>query len=487
MRILFASSEAYPLIKTGGLADVSASLPRALLELQHDIRLVIPAYRSVVATVRHTSRPIARLDVRGDAVTILETELPGTRLRVWLVDCPARFDRDGNPYQDREQRDWPDNAARFLLFCRAVVELAQNRAGLGWAPELVHCNDWQTGMIPALLTLEAQRPATIFTVHNLAYQGLFPAATLAEQGLPGEFWDYRSLEFHGRLSFIKGGLVYADRINTVSPTYAREIQTDELGCGLGGLLRHRLGALSGILNGIDVDEWNPACDPHLVQGFDSERLEAKAINKTALRKQLGLGSAGEPPLLGLVGRLVEQKGIDLLLDCLEEIAQVAQVAVLGSGERRFERALQQFSAARPDAVAVRIGYDEQLAHRIEAGADIFLMPSRFEPCGLNQLYSLRYGTLPVVHAVGGLADTVFDADEHGGARGNGFSFDRAQPQALRDALLRALAAYRNPARWHGLQLNAMRRDSSWRGSAQRYQQLYADALREPYGARQLSA
>jgi starch synthase len=480
MQILFAASEAYPLIKTGGLADVCGNLPRALLSLDCDVRLVLPAYREVVAKAP-ACKKVGRVNVAGIAVDILETRLPGTRVKIWLVDYPPFFDRPGNPYHDDNHQAWPDSAARFLLFSRAIVELATNRGGLDWSADVVHCNDWQTALVPALLAAETARPATVFTIHNLAYQGLFSYADFVASGLPVALWDYRALEFHGQFSFIKGGLVYADRINTVSPTYAEEIKTAAFGYGLDGLLLHRSTALNGILNGIDINEWNPATDEYLGQRYNSRTLKLKQHNKRALQAALNLTLDADIPLIGCIGRLVEQKGVDLLLAALPRIVESgAQLALLGSGAPHFEEALQQAAAAHPEAISVTLGYSENLAHRIEGSADLFLMPSRFEPCGLNQMYSLRYGTVPVVHRVGGLADTVIDPQQNDAETNgaNGFCFTVPTAAALWQTLERALTAYRDARQWQRLQLNGMRTDFSWRASAQMYRQLYDIALGE---------
>jgi starch synthase len=479
MRVLFATSEAFPLIKTGGLADVSGSLPRALLALGHDLRLVLPAYRAVLDQLpRSTLKTIASVAVGAYSASVLETRMPRTRLKVWLVHCPALFDRPGDPYHDALGRPWPDNDQRFLLFSRVVALLALDRCALDWRPDILHGNDWQTGIALALLSLEAQRPGTVFTIHNLAYQGLFPYESFAASGLPPQLWHYSALEFHGQWSFIKGGLAFADRINTVSPTYAREIQTETFGAGLATLLQHRRSALSGILNGIDTDAWNPGTDAHLVQRYNRRTLTAKTRNKLALQEQLGLTQDAGVPLMGFVGRLVEQKGVDWLLDVLPQVlAQNVQLALLGSGAPQYEAALQALAVRFPGAVSINVGYSEALAHRIEAGVDLFLMPSRFEPCGLNQMYSLRYGTLPVVHRVGGLADTVVDpADDE--ATANGFVFSDPSPGALAGALARALQSYRDEAAWRRLQLRGMGLDFSWRGSAAAYQRLYEEVLQD---------
>ncbi len=479
-KILFASSEAYPLIKTGGLGDVSGSLPAALKGLQQDVRLVLPAYREIleqkgkVKTIAQISLPLGR-------ARVLERLLPGTRLKVWLVDCPSCFDRPGNPYQGSNGLPWPDNAERFALFCQAISYLALNQAGLDWQPDLVHCNDWQTGLAPALLSLHKTRPATLFTIHNLAYQGLFPETTFFALDLPWSFWSPHALEFYGKLSFMKGGLVFADRINTVSPTYAEEIQTPEFGCGLDGLLRHRRNKLSGILNGVDKN-WNPARDPALAKNYSLRDINGKQDNKKALQQELGLPNSGKVALLAFIGRLVEQKGIDLLLEILPEIVKLpAQVAFLGSGEKHYEQGLQQLAQRYPEQIAVQVGFDEALAHRIEAGADIFLMPSRFEPCGLNQMYSLHYGTPPIVHRVGGLADTVVDSTpatlQNGTA--TGVVFDRADSSVLLEAVKRATLLYgQQNGYWKPLQQQGMRQDFSWKRSAERYLELYEQTLSE---------
>ncbi len=480
-KVLFAVSEAHPLIKTGGLADFAASLPVALQELRHEVRLVLPAYRPVLAQARDW-RVVVRLDLPGyPAARILQGRLPGTELICWLVDAPALYDRPGGPYADASGHDWPDNAARFALFARAVAQLALDQAGLKWRAGMVHCNDWQTGLVPALLSREAARPATLFTLHNLAYQGLFPAAQFQDLDLPAALWGRDGLEFHGRLSFIKGGLIYADRINTVSPSYAEEITTPALGYGLEGLLRHRAAHLSGILNGVDYRVWDPARDPLIIQNYSPADLAHKAVNKAWLQQHCALPVQEHIPLIGMVGRLVEQKGIDLLLAALPELIKLPlQLVLLGSGARQFEEALTGWARRYPQRLSVHIGYDEALAHRIEAGADMFLMPSRFEPCGLNQLYSLRYGTVPVVRRTGGLADTVVDAsrDNLKGDRATGIVFEEAAAPALLDAVRRALDLFGQAATWRAVMLAGMRQDYSWQASARRYSALYQQAMGE---------
>ena len=404
-KVLFASSEVHPLIKTGGLADVSSGLPKALAELGQDIRIIMPNYQSI--TTDQDIHFVCTVHVDYRDVNILETRLPESDVIVWLVDYPDYFNHPGNPYLDQYGNPWEDSAERFALFCRIIVEVAMNRAYLNWSADIVHCNDWQTGLVPALLTLEADhqpKPATIFTIHNLAYQGLFPSSTFKTLNLPAHFWNPEILEFHEMMSFIKGGLTSSDWITTVSPTYAQEIQTKEFGYGLEGLLSYRNNVLSGIINGLDIKVWNPETDKNITHTYDAGTLDNKRLNKSALQKRVSLAVDDKLPVIGLIGRLVEQKGIDLVIDCLPELVTMpVQFILLGSGEKKFELQLAKLAQQYPEKISVTLGYDEPFAHMIEAGADIFLMPSRFEPCGLNQMYSLRYGTLPIVRKTGGVS------------------------------------------------------------------------------------
>ncbi|GAB4253889.1 MAG: glycogen synthase GlgA [Methylomicrobium sp.] len=471
-RALFVTSEAHPLIKTGGLADVSSSLPKALAELGQDVRIIMPHYQAVNKTEQVHYR--CTLRINNCDVNILETRLPDSNVLVWLVDCPEFFDFPGNPYHDEYGNAWANSAERFTLFCRITVEVAINRAYLDWKPEIVHCNDWQSGLVPALLTLEYNRPATIFTIHNMAYQGIFPVTTYNQLNLPRQLWHPNGLEYYGNLSFLKAGIAFSDRITTVSPTYAREIQTSEFGYGLEGLLTHRRDFLSGILNGID-SEWNPEHDHRIVQRFSQHTLYDKQANKRALQERLSLPVEPSVPIFGLISRLVEQKGIDLVLECLPELLNMPiQFILLGSGNKSFEQRLYNFAESWPHKLSITIGYDEELAHWIEAGCDIFLMPSRFEPCGLNQMYSQRYGTLPIVRKTGGLADTVVDSlpetiDNH---TATGFMFNEATPGSLMETIKRALILYRSQETWQALQTQAMQKDYSWSNSAKQYLTLY---------------
>jgi len=476
-KILFVVSEAHPLIKTGGLADVAGSLPAALAALGTDVRLLLPAYPDAVARAGRLN-PVAQFSVAGLAspVRLLEGRLPGTRVVIWLVDFPPAYDRPGNPYLDSRGLPWADNAMRYALLARTAVMLALGQIALKWRPDIVHCHDWQAGLVPALLAREKNRPATVFTIHNLAYQGLFPRDTFALLGLPAALWSIDGLEFHGQLSFMKGGLAFADRLTTVSPGYAREIQTPEFGAGLDGLLRHRADRLSGILNGIDEKTWNPAHDPFLAEPYSAHRLRDKVPNKLALQREFGLPADPKTPLIGMVGRMVQQKGIDLVLETLPGLMhRPIQLAILGTGDPGYEEALRAQAVRYAGQLAVRVGYDERLAHLIEAGADMFLMPSRFEPCGLNQLYSLRYGTIPIVRRVGGLADTVTEATEANlkAGKATGVVFDEARGGALLASVDRAITLHKNARRWKQMMLTGMRQDFSWRHSAREYRQLYA--------------
>ena len=473
-KILFVTSEAHPLIKTGGLADVAGSLPKVLNEMGVDVRLIMPNYQAIKTTEEIYYKSTIR--VNNINAHILETRLPGTKVPVWLVDCPEFFDYPGNPYVDELGKPWLNSAQRFAFFCRIVVEVAMNRGYLEWRPDIIHCNDWQTGLVPALLSLEKDlRPATIFTIHNMAYQGLFPKETRVMLNLPSRLWSSNGVEFNGMLSFIKGGIVYADRITTVSPTYANEIQTADFGYGVEGLLSYRQEYLTGIVNGIDVDQWNPQTDTNISACYDATSLHKKQLNKAALQIKYALPVDKNIPIFVLISRLVEQKGIDLLLECLPEMLNLPlQFVLLGKGDKLLEQQLFRFSKKYPEKMVVNLGYDEALAHQFEAGADIFLMPSRFEPCGLNQLYSQRYGTVPIVTRTGGLADTVVDTlpETLKNKTATGFVFNAPTVGSLMEAIKRALIVYENSKDWKQLQINGMKKDYSWNRSAKEYLALY---------------
>lgn len=480
MNILFATSEVFPLVKTGGLADVAASLPRSLLKTGVDVKIILPAYASVLDHVGKVElKNLSKISLEGRDILIQQTRLPGSRVKVLLVNIPEFSERQGNPYCSPDGSDWSDNHLRFYWFARAVCAVAMNQASLYWPVDLVHCNDWQTGLVPALLSSQKKSPPCVFTIHNLAYRGLFSHQAFSELNLPDDLWHHEKLEFYGQMSFMKGGLAFAKKITTVSPSYAQEIQTPEFGNGLDGLMRYRQKDLLGILNGIDTDEWNPQKDQHLTHSFNRKNLHGKLQNKLLLQKELGLTVGHNIPLLGFVGRLVDQKGLDLILAQLNLLlTKDCQLIFLGSGFQHYEQALKNIAEQHPHKISVTIGYNETLAHRIEAACDLFLMPSLFEPCGLNQLYSLRYGSLPIVHAVGGLKDTVFECPlNEANDQANGFVFHSPTAIELHHAICRALDAYKFPEFWNRLQQNAMVRDSSWNKSAQEYHAIYESLIK----------
>lgn len=472
MNILFATSEIYPLAKTGGLADVSGALPAALRKLGPDVRVLIPGYPKVLAALPgKTLLASLELPVHG-ALRLHGATVPDSSVPLIVIEHPGYFDRRGGPYQDITGRDWSDNYLRFGLLSAVAALLGSTASPLHWPVDIVHCNDWQTGLAPAYLHYgSARRAATLMTIHNLAYQGIFPPHTLTELGLPPASFNIEGLEYYGNLSFLKAGLYYADHLSTVSPTYAEEIQHDALGFGMQGLLHHRRAQLTGIVNGIDTDDWNPASDPHLCRHYHPGRMSGKAAVKRLLQAEHGLTCSKDTPLFGVISRMTHQKGQDLLLAIAPQlIEEDVQIMILGSGDALLETRLRQLAAEYPAQVGVVIGYDEGLAHRIEAGADIFLMPSRFEPCGLNQMYSQRYGTPPVVRRTGGLADTVTDTTSASLADGSatGFMFDEATPAAFLAAVRRALDCYHHPRQWRQVKKNAMARDFSWEASARQY-------------------
>ena len=478
LSILFATSEMAPWVKTGGLGDVAAALPAALHRAKHDIRVLLPAYPALLKAFPKAAL-VAELPPLAPALPasrLLATEADG--LPLILLDCPALFDRPGSPYLDAHGDDWVDNGIRFGLLSRVAALLGQSASPLVWRPDVVHLNDWQTALAPAWLHYEGGA-ASVVTVHNIAFQGNFAPGHLSALGLPEHAWHMHGVEYHGLLSFLKAGLQLATLISTVSPTYAREIQDEAFGYGLAPLLRHRSGALRGILNGVDTTLWNPAGDPALAAPYAANRLAAKRDNKRALQAEMGLDVAADRPLFGIISRLTEQKGLDLVLALGEGITHLpAQLAILGSGDKTMEAGFSALAARHPGQIAVRLGFDEALAHRIEAGADCFLMPSRFEPCGLNQMYSLRYGTPPIVRATGGLADTVIDVSDATLAdkTANGFVIAEATPHALWLALERATRHWHDRKRWQRIQQNGMRRDFSWEHVAHDYAALYRDAV-----------
>jgi starch synthase len=469
LRVLYVSPEVAPWVKTGGLGEVAQGLPPALAAAGAQVRVLVPAYPALREAFPQ-ARAVAHFPSAGGALPAARLLEAPAEPPLWLLDCPPLFDRPGNPYQSTQREDWPDNDQRYGLLSRVAALLGSDAAPLDWRPDVVHCNDWQSGLAPAYLAhMPGAHAAAVMTIHNLAYQGLFPRSALEPLALPPSTFVPDGLEFYGRISFLKAGIYYADLITTVSPGYAREIQMPELGFGLDGLLRSRAADLVGIMNGIDTGVWDPARDPLIAQRYDAEWLERKAPNKAALQRAFGLPATAGAPLLGMATRLVPQKGADLVLAVADDLVRAgAQLAVLGTGEHDIESGLLALAARHPRHIAVRIAFDEALAHLIEAGADIFLMPSRFEPCGLNQLYSMRYGTPPVVRRTGGLADSVSER--------TGFLFDEPTPQALRAALALALEAWRKPGAWRALQLAGMRREFGWGVPAREYLAAYRRAL-----------
>ena len=458
----------FPLATTGGLADVSAALPAALHAIGADVRVMLPGYPSVLerAVGKRKRVPIGSPGGLGEA-SLVPARTPDTGVPLLLVDCPALYDRPGGPYGDAAGRDWPDNAARFALLSHAASFACSVRSPMTWKPDVVHANDWQSGLVPALLATRREgRPPTVFSIHNLSFLGLFPRTIFPSLGLPAQTFNIHGVEFFDDVSFLKAGVYYADRLTTVSPTYAREVQTPDFGAGLEGLLSLRCGDLTGILNGVDYGRWDPACDLHIARPYSQEDLSGKAACKAALQRELGLEERPDVFLLGCVSRLTSQKGSDLVLEALVSLLGVkTQVALLGSGDVALERGFGALAKKHSGRAGIRIGYDDGLAHRIEAGADAFLMPSRFEPCGLNQMYSLKYGTPPIVRRTGGLADTVVDGQ-------TGFVFEKPTGNALRAAVDRAAALFSQPSKWRAMQLLGMSQDNSWNRSAHQYLELY---------------
>jgi len=470
MKVLFAVSECAPFAKTGGLADVAGALPQALAAEGVEVRVLLPAYPALRAL---------QAEPMGEAAggRLLAARAEG--LDLILFDAPALFARDGGPYVDATGRDWPDNAQRFAALSLAAARIA--RDGLaGWAPDVLHVHDWQTGLAPVYLRAEPGGPPSAITIHNIAFQGRFEGALAGPLGLPAAGFTPDGYEFYGDVGFLKGGLAYADRITTVSPTYARELASPAFGLGLEGVIAARRAVLEGVLNGVDVTAWDPAADPRLPQGFTARSLPRRAVNRDALARRFGLHAAPDAPLFGVVSRLTPQKGVDLLLAALPRLlARGASLAVIGTGDRGLEAAFRAASTAHAGRVGAVIGYDEGLAHLMQGGVDCLLVPSRFEPCGLTQLYALRYGGAPLVARTGGLADTVIDANPAALAAGcaTGFVCAPGDARSLADAIDRACDAFGDRALWTTLQRNGMKADVSWARSARRYADIYAEMTR----------
>jgi len=478
VRVLSVASEIYPIIKTGGLADVAGALPIALKSEGIETLTLVPGYPDVMNALGEAREVFEWPLFFGGTSRLLRGSCG--ELQLFVLDAPHLFARPGNPYLSPEGVDWPDNGLRFA----ALARMADN-IGLGavpdFVPEIVHAHDWQAALAPAYLHYSGRpRPRTVITVHNLAFQGRFPRDILEEIGLPPESFNMHGVEYYGDIGFLKAGLRFADQITTVSPTYAAEIQSDEAGMGLDGLLRERANDLRGILNGIDTDVWNPATDPVIASRFDGNDLDRRAANKSALQQRFGLEQRPDAFLLGVISRLSWQKGLDLLLECLPTaMGEGIQLAVLGSGDADLQQRYRGAAQAHAGRIGAVIGYDEALAHLIQAGSDALVVPSRFEPCGLTQLCALRYGAVPVVSRVGGLEDTVVDADAVAMAGGvaTGFKFAPVTADRLAGAVLRAHAAFGDKSVWRKIQLSGMSTDVSWRNRASRYAELYRELVR----------
>lgn len=488
MRIVYAAAEVAPFAKTGGLADVAGALPKFLAQLGHHVAVIMPFYRHVrlskqpfTDTGRTVSVPIMNRTVEG---RILESRLPGSTVPVYFIGNDPYFDRD-ELYKDRARDDdYEDNCERFVFFSRALLEAVE---ALGLRPDILHANDWQTGLLPTYVkTLYSTGHAvsgvpTLFTIHNLGYQGLFHHSDMALTGLDPALFNWRQLEYYGRLGLLKAGLVFADLLNAVSPRYAEEIQTEELGLGHDGVLRERAHDLYGVINGVDYAVWNPAVDDLVPAKYSPERMGGKAVCKRQLLRTQKLPERKATPLIGMISRLVPQKGFDILGTALDDLMEIdLQLVVLGTGDKEVEDLLAAAAKKYPAKLAVNLTFNNKLAHEIEAGSDLFLMPSRYEPGGLNQLYSLKYGTVPVVRATGGLADTIIDCTPYTLAAGTatGFTFDKYNPVDLLAAVERAVALYRRRADWARLVSTGMAQDWSWARSAREYVALYEKAMKK---------
>jgi len=486
MRILQVSAELFPLLKTGGLADVAGALPLALAAAGQDVRVLLPGFPAIMAGIGDAAPVAAFAAPWGDAVHLRlgRIAIDGSpAIPAYVIDAPALYGQPGNPYEDANRQPHADSHRRFALLGWAAAQIAQQGLDAGWQPEVVHAHDWHAALAPAYLAFGAAsgrpRVGSVFTVHNLAYQGLFAPRHFADLGLPPAAFSVNGLEYYGQVSFMKGGLCFADRITTVSPTYAREIQTPEQGFGLDGLLHSRADRLTGILNAVDDRVWNPAGDTLIAHRYDPRRLAGKARCKAALQEELGLAAQADAPLFIVVSRLTEQKGLHLVLGALDALlAQGGQFALVGSGDAELEAAFRQRAVAAPQSVSVTLGYSEPLAHRLFGAGDVTLVPSLFEPCGLTQMYGLKYGSLPLVHRVGGLADTVADCTLENLAddTATGFVFDDFGIDGCARAVRRAFALHARPVEWRRVRANAMRRPADWATAAAQYMTVYEESL-----------
>ena len=480
-KVLFASPEVVPFAKTGGLADVAGTLPVALRSMGCDIRIIMPFYRMVESVAAERTLVVEGLEIpvgnKIYAADIWETRLAQS-VPVYLIKCDEFFDR-GSLY-GTAKGDYRDNAERFIFFSRCALEACMK---LGFAPDIVHCHDWQSGLIPAYLkTIYSNKPCfsktgSVFTIHNIAYQGLFDKDAFNLTGLPGRLFSIDGLEYWGKMSILKAALIFSDVINTVSKKYSEEIQTPEFGYGMEGILARRAADLYGILNGVDYEEWNPAADTYIAAHYSSTDLKGKQTCKEDLLKEYNLpASLRKQPLLGVISRLADQKGFDLLAEIIDELMAIdLGFVLLGTGEQKYHDLFTAIGKKYPQRAGIKIAYNNAIAHKIEAGCDLFLMPSRYEPCGLNQIYSLKYGTVPVVRATGGLDDTIVDYNESDG-RGNGFKFTEYSAREFLKVMKRALKVYADKTKWARLVKNCMANDFSWEQSAQQYMELYRKAI-----------
>lgn len=480
MKVLFATSEIAPLIKTGGLADVSGALPAALRAIGVDVRVLVPGYPAVMSHLTQHNEVAAFRHLPGFPDSRLLAGEMENGVPLLVLDCAVLYQREGGPYNAPQGHDWHDNLQRFGLLSKVAAVLGSPGSPLDWQPDVVNCNDWQTGLAPAYLRFAHGAPS-VMTIHNLAFQGIFPPSALHDLHLPTSSFGIAGLEYYGNLSFLKAGLFYADHITTVSPSYAREIQQEALGFGMQGLLTTRQADLTGILNGIDTEEWNPAKDKFIAKTYSAARMTGKAENKRALQAQMGLEQNPDIPLLGVVSRFTYQKGLDLLLEIAPGLMEMpVQLAMLGSGEPQMQHTARELAARYPGKIGVHLGFSEALSHLIEAGSDMFVMPSRFEPCGLNQFYSQRYGTPPIVHATGGLADSVIDCSEETLANGtaSGFVFSGMFAGNLYTTIQRAVETYRQPKQWKTLRKLCMGKDFSWETSAAAYLDVFEKVVQQ---------
>ena len=479
MKILFASSEVIPFAKTGGLADVSGSLPEALAALGHEVAVVTPLYRSTKEgkhELRHDERVLSVPFKTQQWETQVFRGHSGEGIPVYFIQRDEFFDRTG--LYGTPEGDYRDNAERFIFFNLSFIELARL---MEFSPDIVHCHDWQTSLIPVYLKSvygsdpQFQKARSVFTVHNLAYQGVFPKEIMEVSGLPAELFVVKGLEYYGKMNFMKGGILFSDKITTVSERYAQEIQTPEYGYGLEGVLKDRSMDISGILNGVDYTSWNPQTNPHIAANYSAKDFSGKSQCREELMGLFGLQGTGKSPVIGMISRMADQKGFDILADAMEDLMKIdIRLVILGTGDAKYENQYAQLGKRYAGRLGVKVGFDNTLAHKIEAGSDMFLMPSKYEPCGLNQMYSLKFGTIPIVRATGGLDDTIREFDPETG-KGNGFKFKAYSSAELIKAVKRARYLYRNNLLWTKLVQNAMKEDFSWKRSARKYEEVYRSA------------